>query len=257
MKRIKPALLLIRASLRQNMKSKKAMFMGLLVPQAYSTVFIFQILINYKINPHAFNDLPMSYYFTALFTSQTIVFTAWERSPRELAKLVLSSDIDLILLRPVSLFYYKYFRYFDFIVPTMAGFYLILLFISFYFTGLPLIVLGYIFVVIIVGSLIKLNIRTALRGLVFFFRDVLNTTRLEESIELLTQNKPPEVFPLLIKTFLTFIIPVLLFNNGAFDIVRSFETPQFWLLLFFWLGLSITLNHFSWTEGLKRYESMG
>ncbi|MDQ3099216.1 MAG: ABC transporter permease [bacterium] len=257
MRLLKPALLLMQYSIRQSMKSKVAFVMGLTVPLAYSLVFIVQILINYRINGNAFNNLPMSYYFTALFTSQTIVFTAWERSPRELAKSVLTADIDLLLLKPINLFYFKYFRYLDIVVPIMILLYISCMLISFSITNLPIHILGYIFVIIICGSLIKLNLRASVRGLIFFYRDILNTTRVEESLELLSQNKPPEVFPILIRTFLTLFLPVMLFNNSTFDVIRSLDTPLFWLLLFFWTGLAMYINKSIWSRGLQKYESIG
>lgn len=257
MKYLKPIWLLIRYSLRHSMRSKIGMILSLSVPLAYTVAYVLQVIINYRINPDAFVSLPISYYFVALFTSQSIVFTAWERSPRELARKVLTSEIDNYLLRPVNLFYFKYFRHIDIIVPVMITLYISGVLVSFSFTGLPLHILIYIFIIIICGTLIKLNVRSAARGLVFFYRDILNTTRVEESLDGLTQNKPPEVFPTVIKVLLTICLPFMLFNNSTFEVVRSLDTPFFWFILYFWTILSMFINKYIWLLGLKNYESIG
>ncbi|MDQ3238931.1 MAG: ABC transporter permease [bacterium] len=257
MKLLKPAILLVKASIKKDLKSPLFVLISILTPQAYSVAFVAQIIINYQINPNAFHNLPIEYYFTALFVSQTIVFTSWERSPRELAKQVLTSEIDLILLKPINLFYYKYFRGYNMMVPIMITFYLCSLLIAFYLAKLPLIILFKLLLLIVLGTLIKLNLRTGLRGFVFFNRNALNTVLLEESMDGLTQNRPPEIFPTPIKIFLTFFLPYILFNNSAFDIVRSLNTSFLWIVILSWTVIAMLFNHFVWSIGLKRYESYG
>jgi ABC-type uncharacterized transport system permease subunit len=253
----KPAVILIKANYKQQIKHHKVLFIQIFVPMMYTIVFVAQILINYHINPHAFAKLPIALYFTVLFALQMVVFLSMERSLRFLAQSALNSDLDYTLLRPINLSYYKYFRIFDIQAPVMLTFYFIAFSISAYYAQISLTLVGQILSFVLLGSIIKLNLRAAVRGLVFHARDILQTTRLEESLDYLVINKPPEVFPSFIKFILTFILPYMLFHNYLFDIVRAFSDSKLWLLLAFWVVLSGIINSSVWSLGLRKYESMG
>jgi ABC-type uncharacterized transport system permease subunit len=71
------------------------------------------------------------------------------------------------------------------------------------------------------------------------------------------QNKPPEIFPEVLKALLIFGIPAIVFIGFQFELVRLQDDLQFWTVLFAWVVVTILLNRLVWKKGLKKYESVG
>jgi ABC-type uncharacterized transport system permease subunit len=253
---LKPILILIKANLKQQSKHKAVMIGNILPPIMYAIVLPTQILLMYHINEHAFKDLPIRLFFVCFYALQIVVFISYDQSVRGVARAVLTGQFDHLLLRPVNLFVIKHFQRFDFMMPVMSVFYFFGFTIASLLARITIGTYMHILLFVICASVIKLNLKTAMRGLIFFYRDILNSTALEESLDMLAINKPPEVFPSVLKVIFTFVIPYMFVHNFAYSLIRGYLGHEFWFAVLLWMIISITLNNTIWLLGIKHYESI-
>ncbi len=249
--------ILLKANYKIELKSVRVFILNLLTPIIYPVVFVIQIFIMYKINPHAFFNLPQELFIVGMFAVQVIFWASNDRSMRFLTLDILSANFDLVLLKPVNLFFYKYFRHFDMLSLTM----IILNLLAFMFTaihyGLDAFMIGKSLLLIVCVSLLYLNLKCIFYGFTFFARDARQISRIHRTLEDLTWMKPPEIFPAGLRTFLTYLLPYIVVTGFIFELLRSHDTTLFWIIIISWLIISALLNTGIWKLGLKRYESMG
>lgn len=248
-------MILAKASFKLQLRSPKLFLLSFLTPLAYTVIFLIQITLNYTMVAAPFINLSLGQYLVVFFALQATVFMAFDQSQRFVAKEILSGGFDYMLIRPINLFYFKYFR-----VPSLHS----LLMVVFYVTATIVTAIAYkiptrtaiqIVVFAFFAGFVIVNIRSGMRGLVFFLRDILNTSRVEESMNIFVINKPPEVFPLFLKTMLTLIFPFVVVHNNAFDLIRGQNVLILFSLLVVWALVAVTFNKTVWHFGLKRYES--
>jgi ABC-type uncharacterized transport system permease subunit len=189
------------------------------------------------------------------FSLQAIVFLSFDQSQRYVAKEILSGGFDYILMRPLNLGYFKYFRVQSLLSMFLVCFYISATLITGLMYQLPLNTILLLILYVFIAGFVAVNIRSGMRGLVFFMRDALNTSRVEESLNIFVINKPPEIFPLALQTILTVFLPFMVVHNNAFDLVREMNLVRVWFFLALWVALSITFNKAVWHFGLRRYES--
>lgn len=252
---LKPIYIFYKASYKLQSKEKIGFLISLITPLLYAGVFIYQILINFSFRPNPFINLPIWHYFSVFFALQMVHFLAFDQSLRGLAWDIIRGEYDYHLMRPVSLWYFKYTRIPSLMGLTQTWLYFICLCFSMYFAKLTFTQVLIIFVHIYTAAFILINVKATLRGLVFFKRDILSTTMLEESINYFAINKPPEVFPQVIIAIGTAVFPIFVIHNNLFDAIRGIHLPWILTLLTTWCFFSLFLNKLVWHLGNKRYES--
>jgi len=247
---------MMKTTAREQLRSKAALYLDLLTSITYATVFLLQIQLIYRINPHGFVNLSKPFFLVALFSSQIIVFLGFDTSTKKLAESVIDGQFDITLLRPVNIFVYKYIRYANIGQFIMICLFLCGLTISIVRANLDVLITIKILFFILCASLIKINTLAAGYSIAFFTRNIVIVKRLR-TLEELTQNKPADIFPGFMKFILTYVLPFIVIQCFIFDLVRGFDTTRFWVITIVWLTLSILLNKFLWSLGLKKYESIG
>jgi ABC-type uncharacterized transport system permease subunit len=256
MQYIRPILIFFKAQYRIQSQDKTAFLISLLTPVLYSLVFIYQIVVTFSVDAQdPFTNLPISDYFAVFFSLQMIVFLSADQSQRQLVVEVLDGRFDYHLLRPVGLSIYKYFR-----APSLNGLlmtwlYFFCLLITAVYFQIHVFKLLTLILFVFVATFIYLNIKSSLRALIFYYRDALATTLLEDALNSATINKPPEVFPAIVQSVFIAILPIFIVHNNLFDIIRlqALHTILPWTL--FWIAFSLFLNLFVWHHGVRRYES--
>lgn len=254
-KLLKPIWIFYKAQYKLQSKDKIAFLLSMITPLLYAGVFTYQIIVNFSLKPNPFINLAIWEYFTVFFALQMVHFLAFDQSLRHLAGEILRGEYDYHILRPVNLWYFKYVR-----APSLMG----LVQTWLYFIGLCISIINaqisskqiiIVFTFIFTAAFIHINIKAFLRGLIFFKRDILSTTMLEESIVAFAINKPPEIFPQILIALGTAIIPVFVIHSNLFDAIReiNLSTIIFWMA--WWALLSVILNKYVWRMGNKRYES--
>jgi len=255
MKILKPALILTKASFKVQTRSVVIFLLSFMSPLCYSVILITQIILNYHIVKNPFINISLEMYLLTFFVLQMIVFLTFDQSQRHVAKEILSGSFDYILLRPINLFYYKYFRVPSLMSVVMTIMYLTAIIITTIMYNIPVSLVVQLLLFVVFSSFIIINIRSGMRGLVFFKRDILNTTRVEESLNIFVINKPPEIFPIPIQIILTVFIPYIVVHNNAFEVLRGHGMFYTWTLTGIWILLAVGFNRCVWYYGLKRYES--
>jgi ABC-type uncharacterized transport system permease subunit len=252
---LRPIIIFYKAQYKLQSKEKIGFLLSMTTPLLYSGVFTYQIIVNFSIKPNPFINLPIWEYFVVFFALQMVHFIAFDQSLRHLANEILRGEYDYHLLRPVNLWYFKYTR-----APSLMGLvqtwlYFIALCISIHFAQLAIQQIVIVFLFTYTSAFIFINVKATLRGLVFFKRDILSTTMLEESIVSFAINKPPEIFPTIILAIGTAIFPIFVIHNNLFDAIRGINL--FWITgwMIWWAILALTLNKYVWYAGNKKYES--
>lgn len=202
-----------------------------------------------------FVKLSLEMYLLTFYILQMIVFLTFDQSQRFIAKEILSGAFDYVLLRPVNLFYFKYFRIPSLMAIVMTLIYIVTITITTIIYRIPTELVLTLVAFALLASFIILNIKSGMRGLVFFRRDILNSTRVEESLNIFVMNKPPEIFPAPVKILFTFFIPYLVVHNHAFEVLRGNNSSFVWTMLGVWVCVSVMFNKVVWYFGLKKYES--
>jgi ABC-type uncharacterized transport system permease subunit len=257
MKNLRIIYILAKASFKQSTDGFFSFITALMTPLAYSAVFIAQTYLYYQINPTPFEGISIAKFYVCLFVNQLVIFLLFEKNVKALTNDIITSKIDLVLIRPFNLFIYKYFRTIRFPQLVMPILFIIGLTISIIWDQTPEIVVVKLIIFIFLSAIITNNILAALYGLGTFTRESNPIVRLKESIIDLTQLKPPEIFPVTLRGVLIFVIPFIVTFGFMFDIVRYRDSLGFWLIIGLWVIISALLNYFVWKKVLANYESAG
>ncbi len=254
---LKAIWVLFKANAKLQLKSPSIFVLSTLTPIAYPIIFVLQIVIAYHINANAFYRLPQGFYVTGMFAVQVLFWLSMDRSMRYLTYDILTADLDLILTRPINLFFYKYFRRLDLMSVVMTLFSYAAFVTSSIVNGLTMYFICKATIFIILSSLLYLNLKSIFYGWTFFARDARQLSKVHQALEDLVWNKPQDIFPGSIKFILTYIVPYIIVASFIFDLIRSKDTRIFWSITIGWTIFAMIGNHTLWKVGLRKYESIG
>jgi ABC-type uncharacterized transport system permease subunit len=260
MRILKPIYILLKSKLKDELGSKYFYTVSITTPFVYTAIFIFQAMITYQVNPNAFQNLSKEGFFVCIFAGQLVFYlksiSAYD-SLALLSRSVKTSELDVILLRPLNLFYYKYFHLFSASTFVLIPFALTAFFYCAILANLSTLIILKIFLFIILATVLYINVMAVIFGMIFYTRSTRAFEDIYESLFDMADKKPKEIFPYIMQISLIYIVPVLIISSFVFDLIRSRDDFLFWGTIFIWVAISAVANNLVWKIGLKKYESIG
>lgn len=239
------------------MKDRGNTIMAMFTSLVYLGVFILQGFIIYQINPSPFVGIDLYDFMFILFASQLIFFLTTQYTIIDFSRMVLDSSIDVILMRPVGILYYKYFHDINRPRVYLLVIYFFLMIISAVWANISFLIFIKMVVFMPLAALIGNLFYSIIYGLAVFLRNADSLKKLAQAIVELFDKKPIEVYPNPIRGFLTYFFPVAIFTFLIFEIVRGTDNIFFWISVFSWAIILYFVNKVIWDLGFKNYESIG
>ncbi len=239
------------------MRDRGNTFMSMLTSIIYLSVFLIQTYIVYQINPTPFAGIDINKFFFIIFSTQFIFFLTTQYTIIDFSRKVLDSSIDIVLMRPIGLMYYKYF--YDVNRPRvyLLGIFFVGMCISAFVANINIIIFFKTLIFIPISAICANLFYSIVYGFSVFLRNADSIKKIAQAIVDLFERKPIDVFPSPIRGFLTYFFPVAIFTVLIFEIVRGNDNLYFWLSIVLWTGILAYINKVVWDTGFKNYESIG
>ncbi len=256
----KAVVILTKASLKQQFRSGVNLLLTFITPFTFGLTMLVQVWVLYSYRDNAFAGLNMYDFAISAVIGQIIIMimaTYTHNSADYVGEAVHTSELDILLLRPIPLATFKYFRILN-VSNLLSLFIYSVLFVVLAFKvhlwGMQLLK---VCAFICVAGVMYIHIYTALNGLAFYLRDKSIIKVFLTQLDMMVARKPFEVFPTGVKFVLLYILPYLLIHGSIFEILRGRDSISFWLTAAYAFLLCAALNYVVWHEGLKKYESIG
>lgn len=247
-----------KISLIRNMEFKSNFLMTLALEVAWTMVTFFTITIVFSqtnsMGGWSKGEVFLIYALFRLSSALSAMFT--RINIEKLPELINTGEFDFVLVKPVNHFFLTIFRHMaiDRISQLIAG--LLLVWYSYTLMQLPLTI--FVWIQVIMFAIIGTVIRTAISLLIhlpsFKLQQVQNFLRLELTFTT-TARFPRIVYPVGLRFFLSFIVPVLFIAAVPAELILG-KSSLFWLGLL--LGTAIGLGYLSYSLfnlALKYYSS--
>jgi ABC-type uncharacterized transport system permease subunit len=255
---ITPLKILFLANIKVLAKNKAALISGMSGPVIFWVVIVAQTFLIFDINQDAFRGLSEESFLFAFVTYQLVVSSAllFLRSVVDVRNRAFDSSLDIYLLRPQPLWFYKYFAQISLIDVVLVTISFLSFWLLVFIVPIDLLVAFKMLLLAGLVTVIRVNIPGFTQGVVFFNR-TSNIHKLYQTLEGTTRVRPIEVFPQTVRFILIHLVPALVITSFVFEVVRSSDSVYLWATVLFWVFVSAFLNWFVWKKGLKRYESVG
>ncbi len=240
-----------------SMKDRGNTILAMMTSLIYLAVFLIQTYIVYQINPSPFVGIDVNEFFFIIFATQFIFFLTTQYTIIDFSRKVLDSSIDIVLMRPIGLLYYKYF--YDVNRPRvyLLGVYFFGMCISAFIAQIDLFVFLKTLLFVPFSAMCSNLFYSIVYGIAVFIRNADSIKKLAQAIVDLFERKPIDVFPSSLRGFLTYFFPVAIFTILIFEIVRGSDSIFFWIAIIVWTGILALINKIIWDTGFKNYESIG
>lgn len=193
----------------------------------------------------------------ALFRLSSALSAMFTRGNIErLPELINTGEFDFVLVKPVNHFFFTNFRHMaiDRISQLAAGIILVWYAYSLMMIPLTLVTWLYVLFFVIIGTVIRSSISLLIHLPSFWLQQVQNFLRLELTFTT-TARFPRVVYPLGLRFFLSFIVPVLFIAAVPAELILG-KSSLHWLGLLLLVALCLgSVSYSLFNHALKYYSS--
>jgi len=237
-----------------------AFIMSLLVSVFFSIVMVLQIFFTFKITGVPFESLTLEQFLLASFADQFIFFVAATMGATNIerfAKRVVTGNIDLMLLRPVSILFFVFASRIRIEHAIMLFVYGILCVYEALHIGFSMSALIFLFVYLFIAAFLYIFMMLISNAIGILIRSVSNVQNVFFSFDGLLRQRPTEIFPKPLQLLFTFIVPHMFATSYVFDVIRGRNVSLLWGGLVVVTVIFGFIANRIWDHIYKTYESIG